>query len=162
MKRILCFLVLYGSASAYDVITFGPNINFKNGFRVYSFGFEIAYWKTPTDYPDPIYGLDIGVEWFRDISANKSGRTRPDGLFRKNIRIYSEAQVGQMYYGASLGPFLEIKRSVLGNKINLGIQSTLWGNWILGLDFRPSLSFEGFGLSYGPYLRIGECTEPCL
>lgn len=101
-------------------MAFGPmaHWNFgKEGVR-FSFGAELSYWQwvEGNDTRHSFWqGLDLGIEF--------QGSTR---------RVYSEYQVGQIFFGSSIGGVVEWSR----DRTSLGFQAGLWGNCFVGGDLR--------------------------
>lgn len=132
---MLCSLTLPAKLQAQHVFTAGPmfHLNFGGGQKAQgSFGLEVAYWNVFGALP---YGFDLGVD------------------FEKNrLRIYSEAQTGIYFGGLSAGPYLEFPKDA---PARLGLQTSLWANAFVGIDFRARF---GRGESrfapglYGKYL----------
>jgi hypothetical protein len=102
------------------------HLNFGKNQRTLSTGIEFAIWKyhvkemfmfgsAPAD-GDPGYGADFGMEW-------------DEGKFR----LYAEAQSGVVYAGASLGPVVEWSGDWTPS---IGLQGSIWANYLLGLDLR--------------------------
>ena len=89
------------------------HINIGNKQVKASLGFELAYWNFSHNLP---YGCDIGIE------HEKS-----------KWRIYSEAQTGFIWGGLSAGPCLEIRKE---SNCKLFVQTSIWANAIIGIDFR--------------------------
>jgi hypothetical protein len=139
-------------------------IQFKEDFKIYSIGIELSYWENVGDAFETNRGVDIGVEMFRNMESVISSKKRKpsNSKFTNNFRIYSEFEIGQVWYGLSSGPFIELNLNFFENRYNFGIQSTIWANPIIGLDFRPTFSLEGFGYSYGTYFKVPGCTGYCL
>jgi hypothetical protein len=116
LKFILCFAAMLSflQSKAQGVYTIGPMLHFNIGDKPMrtSFGIEFAYWNidhTP-------YGFDVGF----DCQKGK-------------FRLYSEMQTGIGVMGMSSGPFIEFRKDALAN---LGLQGSVWANYILGMDLR--------------------------
>ncbi len=112
---IICFLSLNLKTIGQSIWTIGPMIhyNFGGEKRHFSWAIEVAYWNIKNI---PI-SIDGGVEFSK-----------------KRIRLYSEAQTGIGVTGLSIGPVLEINK--IERKVHLGIQTTFWLNYYIGLDYR--------------------------
>jgi len=95
-----------------------------------SFCIELAYWNFSHSLP---YSYDIGIE------RQKS-----------KWRIYSEIQTGIVYCGFSAGPCLEI---IKDSCCKIFLQSSVWANAFLGLDFRFSFSKGEHYFSPGVYAK---------
>jgi hypothetical protein len=114
-KALICFVLLTNCPSvAQSVYTIGPMLHFNIGDRPVrtSFGIEFAYWNidhTP-------YGFDLGF----DCQKGK-------------FRLYSEMQTGVGVAGMSAGPFLEFRNE---KPVSLGMQGSIWANYIVGMDLR--------------------------
>lgn len=98
-----------------EVWTIGPmfHYNFGGEKRHFSFAIETAYWNLKHFY----YSIDGGLEFGK-----------------KRIRLYSEAQTGIGLVGVGCGPVLEINTAE--GKAHLGLQTTIWANYYVGLDYR--------------------------
>jgi hypothetical protein len=89
----------------------------------FSFALEGSYWHHNFNYNkhDNLFSLnapksiDFGMEWGKGVT-----------------RIYSEFQIGQTVTGISAGIVSEFKNS----SVSLGFQSSIWANYIGGLDLR--------------------------
>lgn len=114
---IICAMIfsLNNKINAQSLWTIGPmfHYNFGGEKRHFSFAIETAYWNLKNFY----YSIDGGIEFGK-----------------KRIRFYSEAQTGVGVVGISCGPVLEINRAE--GKVRLGVQSTVWANYFIGLDYR--------------------------
>ncbi len=111
----------------------GPmlHVNIGNHKAKCSWNVEAAYWNF-TGFP---WSIDMAMEFEK-----------------KKTRIYSEAQTGIGVGGISFGPVLEVNRE--DKKMNLGWQTSLWGNYYLGFDLRYR---KIGGISFfapGTYLKI--------
>jgi hypothetical protein len=110
----ICLLFFCLQSKAQEIWTVGPmmQINFGGEKKwSVSYALEGAYWNADA-FP---YSIDMGLEFEK-------------GKFR----IYSEAQTGIGLTGISVGPVLQLGK----NGIKLGLQTTFWVNYILGLDYR--------------------------
>ena len=128
-------------------ITLGPtfHMNFGSGKPDKSWGFEISYWIEPHSYalsgeagllPSPwSYGADLGIE-----------------LTGSSIRIYSELEIGPIFYGLGIGPVLEMDR--VSWRKNMGGQITLWGAAVGGLDLRYRLTHGGSSIAGGIFGKV--------
>jgi hypothetical protein len=98
---------------AQELFTLGPMVHFNIGdkFRP-AYGLEFSYWN----YEHFPYSIDVGMEFEKS-----------------KFRIYSEAQTGIALTGVSAGPFIEFEKQA---PVQVGLQGTVWANYILGLDFR--------------------------
>lgn len=98
-----------------SVWTIGPmfHYNFGGEKRHFSFAIETAYWNIK-NFP---YSIDGGIEFGK-----------------KRVRLYSEVQTGIGVTGIAAGPVLEINKAE--RKVRLGIQSSVWLNYFIGLDYR--------------------------
>lgn len=120
--RIFLVVVAFLSSSflatplrAQHVYSVGPmfHLNFGGGNKAqFSWGLEAAYWNA---FGIP-YGFDLGVDFERGA-----------------WRIYSEAQASVVYAGTSIGPYLEFRKDA---PARLGLQTSVWANIYLGVDFR--------------------------
>ncbi|MBN8695731.1 MAG: hypothetical protein J0L87_04305 [Bacteroidetes bacterium] len=119
MKKTILFSIIILSISSkmlgQSVWTIGPmfHYNFGGEKRHFSFAIETAYWNIK-NFP---YSIDAGIEFGK-----------------KRVRLYSELQTGFGIAGISAGPVLEINKAE--RKAHLGIQSTVWMNYFIGLDYR--------------------------
>ena len=69
------------------------------------------------------------------------------------IRLYTEAQTGFGLGGISSGPVIEINKEE--KKTTIGWQSSIWGNYYLGFDFRyRKINGKKF-FCLGSYLKTG-------
>ncbi len=122
MKFILLILLLANFTAASKLtqfITFGPriSINYGNDCNV-SFGFETSYWI----YEMYDYGSGYGVSSNFGIEYYWGGRTD----------LYSELQAGVGLAGLSIGAF----NTIIGDSPGWGYQSTIWGMYFVGGDYR--------------------------
>ncbi len=120
MKKIVFILVLITISHntkifGQSVWTIGPmfHYNFGGEKRHFSFAIETAYWNIK-NFP---YSIDGGIEFGK-----------------KRVRFYSEIQTGIGITGIAFGPVLEINKTE--RKAHLGLQTTLWMNYFIGLDYR--------------------------
>lgn len=120
MKRIIVFTLLITLNFNFKTFgqsfwTIGPmfHYNFGGEKRHFSFAIETAYWNIK-NVP---YSIDGGLEFGK-----------------KRFRLYSEVQTGIGVFGISCGPALEINTAE--GKAHLGFQTTIWGNYFLGFDYR--------------------------
>lgn len=145
----LAALLTAQAATAADTFfTVGPmvHLNWGRGETHLSYAVELSFW-TPTDAftnpvedEDPLVGFDIGLEY----GASK-------------FRLYSEAQAG-FYYGGSMGPYLEFTE---GELTGYGVQSSVWGLLVLGMDLRARYGTSGFVFSPGLMAKVGSCLDTC-
>ncbi len=116
MKKIIILFVFCINTSVYsqDVFSIGPMYHLNIGDKSFksSFGLEVAYWNKDA-FP---YSVDFGLDFQK-------------GKFR----LYTEAQTGVGFAGVSLGPVIEFKK---GSPVQVGLQTSAWANYILGVDFR--------------------------
>lgn len=143
--KILTFaasLILTANAHAFyfpkKAITFGPSVHYTFGtnrpfWKNLTVGFEVAYWDMTGDLMPAAYGLDAGVDFGLDA-----------------MRIYSEAQAGLLFAGASAGPVLEIPYR---GKSRLGLQYSVWMNFIGGLNLRALHLNNQQNFSPGIYVK---------
>lgn len=133
MKKIIILLIFFTStyAHAQDVFSIGPMYHLNIGDKSFksSFGLEVAYWNID-DFP---YSVDFGLDFQK-------------GKFR----LYTEAQTGVGFAGVSLGPVLEFKKN---SPVQLGLQTSAWANYILGVDFRCRFFKGPDYISPGLYLK---------
>jgi hypothetical protein len=105
-----------------------------------SFGIEVAYWNMD-NFP---YSVDLGIDF-------QKGK----------CRIYTEAQTGVGFAGVSIGPVVEFKKNA---HMQIGLQTSAWANYIIGLDFRyrffkgPDYIAPGVYLKY-PWVVSNENTN---
>lgn len=119
------------------LLTFGPmwHLNFGNEKIKLSWGFELAYWQTfgnPGYGSSHLHGVDVGIEF--------EGDTR---------RIYGEYQNGEIIYGGSIGPVIEVNDGVY----NYGIQGSIWGAVFAGVDMRMRY-LQNIGLLFAPGIFV--------
>jgi hypothetical protein len=122
---MLAILLLASSAAAQGLMApgqswafVGPMVHFNFGNKEHhiSIGLEGSYWKDAFQNQNaPFLGADAGFEY----------------EFGGKWRVYAEAQAGGIL-GLSAGPVLEIG----DGRSRLGMQSSLWYCFILGLDMR--------------------------
>ncbi len=122
LKTIILLLWLCCISTAGEIrhyITFGPriSISYGNSWDV-NFGFETSYWT----YKHWEYGFGRGV------SVNFG----VDYYLKSRVDIYSELQTGLGFAGISLGGF----KTVYGDNPGWGLQSTVWGLYFVGGDYR--------------------------
>lgn len=119
-----------GLCTAQEIWTIGPmvHVNFGGGEIHVSYALETAYWNY-TNFP---YSIDGALEF-------ESGK----------FRIYSEFQSGIAVAGISCGPVFE-----LSDGAHFGFQSSIWGNYFLGGDFRLRWINKTTYKCIGAYLKI--------
>lgn len=111
-------------------IMLGPRVNYNFGgnqdfFKNFSIGLEVSYWQTI------FYGANLGLEY----SSSK-------------LNFYSEAQIGTVVTGLSIGPYINLKSP----EQKIGLQSTYWLTIpFLGLQHRYN-SNENNNYSLGYFL----------
>ncbi|MFL5728352.1 MAG: hypothetical protein ACJ75J_02590, partial [Cytophagaceae bacterium] len=115
-KFLILFMLItpVSIALAQEYYTIGPMLHFNIGDEKVrtSFGIEFAYWN----YSNFPYSFDFGVD------------------FQKyKTRIYTEMQTGAAATGVSAGPFMEFKKK---SSVQVGLQSSVWLNYIIGVDLR--------------------------
>lgn len=138
MKRklfiLLFFLVtIFKTGLSQEIWTIGPmlHINLGGEKKRFSFAIEGSYWNLNHFF----YGVDGGIE------------------FEKNrIRIYSELQTGFGLAGIALGPLLEI--NTFQGKAHLGMQSSVWANYFVGVDYRRRWVDKTKYNCFGLYLKV--------
>jgi hypothetical protein len=120
MKKKILLLLLFKlgfslKTLGQEVWTIGPMLhyNFGGEKRHFSWAIELAYWNVK-NVP---YSIDGGIEFSK-----------------KRTRFYSEVQTGIGVAGLSVGPVLEINK--VERKVHLGIQTTFWMNYFIGVDYR--------------------------
>ena len=123
MKKVLLYLLFCCVVSFAGVqthfISFGPRVAvaFGESWDV-TLGFETSYWvhNFGSESMRGGAGFNIGIEQYL------SGRTD----------LYSELQFGMPYAGLSVGGF----RTIAGDDLKWGFQSTVWGLVFVGVDYR--------------------------
>ncbi len=112
---ISLFFFIFFNCFSQQIWTIGPMVhyNFNNGKNHFSYALECSFWNLEHFF----YSIDGGIEFES-----------------KKIRIYSELQTGILVAGISLGPLLEINTNE--NKTHFGIQSSIWANYLIGVDYR--------------------------
>ena len=132
---IFLFIVVKTNIFSQTIWTIGPmlHINFGGDKPHISYAIESSYWDLSHFY----YGVDAGFEF--EPKAKKT-------------RIYSEIQTGFGLAGIALGPLLEINRTE--KKIHLGIQTSIWGNYFIGVDLRKRWVDKTKYRCAGLYLKI--------
>lgn len=103
---------------------------------------EASYWEEFSKplYPSPtsLGGLDFGFD-----------------LTRGRMRLYGEVQTG-LLAGLSAGPFLDLPltlESMARGPVQVGLQSTLWLYYLVGLDYRFRISPSSFTHSAGFFTK---------
>lgn len=134
-KRIFivwfCFFVKISCSQT--IWSIGPmlHVNIGNQKVKCSWNVEAAYWNFSA-FP---WSIDMAIE-----------------IEKRKTRFYSELQTGIGVGGISIGPVLEFNRE--DKKTNVGWQSSLWGNYYLGFDFRyRKIGGKSF-FAPGTYLKI--------
>ncbi|HET6244236.1 MAG: hypothetical protein H0V01_15780 [Bacteroidetes bacterium] len=112
---------------------FGPmvHVNFGGEKTSVSYALEFSYWN----YRSFPYSFDFAFE-----------------LEKGKMRIYSEAQTGVGFAGIAAGPVLEY--SSIAQKLNLGFQGSVWGNYFWGFDMRVRNVGGETYFSPGTYLKL--------
>ncbi len=122
LRNIIWLLGLSCLVQAGDIrhyLTFGPRVAISYG-KIWdiNLGFETSYWN----YDHWDYGFGRG------LSINVGF----DYYLKGRIDVYSELQTGIGLAGLSAGGF----RTVYGDFPGWGIQSTIWGLYMVGGDYR--------------------------
>jgi len=131
----LFFLAVFAGGSFSQTIwTAGPmlHVNFGDKKIRASWGLEFAYWNFRS-FP---YSIDFCAEFEK-----------------KKIRLYTEAQTGIGVAGISAGPVLEFQTAE--SKTRLGFQTSVWGNYYWGFDFRMRFIDGKVFTCPGTYLKVG-------
>lgn len=131
-KFFLVCLIFAGSLTAQQIYTVGPmfHVNFGHKIVNTSWGIEAAFWDFSGGTP---VGMDFGLEWQKP-----------------KFRIYTEAQTGLYFVGASGGFGCEFQKE---NSPKLFLQGSVWANAFIGLDFRFRTTKEGY-FAPGIYTKI--------
>jgi hypothetical protein len=129
--------MLYLGAKAQEIWTIGPmlNVNFGGEKRSFSFAIEAAYWNI-SSFP---HSIDFGIEFDR-----------------RKTRLYSEFQTGIGVAGISAGPVFQFGKD---GGAKLGLQTTAWINYYLGLDLRMRFLKDEKIKSIGTYLKLPFATS---
>jgi hypothetical protein len=124
MKAFLAALVIYAlhappisaGQSLSTVVTIGPIVhwNFGAAGTTVSAGLEGAVWHVVRQVP---LGLDYGCEW--DFGKGRA-------------RLYAEGELGVVLTGFGMGVVAELGQRPIG----WALQSTIWANYLAGLDYR--------------------------
>lgn len=138
-KTFFIFLLLISKISfaqsnnGEPIFFVGPTLHYNigNNEKKFSFGIEGSAWLINSDLPLPL-GADLGVEFEK-----------------KKVRFYSEIQTGALL-GLALGPVLEIEDS----NPRFGFQTSVWGAFFLGLNFRYRSINSSHYFSPGMFFKV--------
>ena len=142
----LWIAAIFSTAFSFEwIASFGPMFHVYFGKKVtYGFSIEASYWyyqATPGDK----YKLPIPMSIDAAIEFNSNGTL-----------LYSELQTGVVFAGASAGPVLQFNKD--GSKL-YGFQSSVWGAFIGGIDFRyRRLGGENL-FAPGIFAKIGDSNR---
>ena len=133
LKKTLFIIVLFllngYSGFTQHVYTIGPTVHVNFGYKIsMSYGFEFSYWNIK-NFP---FGFNLGLE--KEKTA---------------FRIYSETQTAFEFGGISLGPYLQYKEAVTS-----GLQSSIWGNYLPGINLRVREGKDTKVFSPGIYTKF--------
>jgi hypothetical protein len=140
------------SAIAYQdrlALTLGPTLHYQFGKEkgILSTGIEVSFWVEQDPFEDrkhgnfldkimPCpYGIDIGIESNRNL-----------------LRLYTEPELGMLFFGVGVGPALEMDWKE--HDFQFGAQGTLWAAAIVGLDARIQIMPGSSEILPGSFLKF--------